>query len=31
MPAARLHVLRGEGHYALALRHAGAMLRELTG
>ena len=31
IPGLRLHVLPGEGHYSLALRHAGAILADLTG
>lgn len=31
IPGMRLHVLPGEGHYSLALRHADAILQELTG
>ncbi len=30
IPGARLHVVPGEGHYSLALRHAAQMLGELT-
>ncbi|GAC1344618.1 MAG: hypothetical protein NVSMB18_22590 [Acetobacteraceae bacterium] len=30
IPGATVHVVPGEGHYSLALRHAGRMLRELT-
>ncbi len=30
IPGVRLHVLPGEGHYSLALRHSGGILRELT-
>ena len=31
IPAMRLHVLPDEGHYSLAMRHAPAILRQLTG
>ena len=31
VPNARIQVLAGEGHYSLALRHAGRILHELTG
>ncbi len=31
MPGLRLHVVPGEGHYSLAIRHAAPILRQLTG
>ena len=31
MPGLRLHLVPGEGHYSLAIRHAARILRQLTG
>ena len=30
MPGLRLHIVPGEGHYSLAIRHAASILRQLT-
>ena len=30
MPGLRLHIVPGEGHYSLAIRHAARILQQLT-